>query len=97
MKLYFNKLKHLKIEQITYFFWGIYVLVSLLNMVGIFYVSDKCQLVFKFIRYICYGGFLAKIVIDWKNGEKITISIMVVFLLSIAIAIFAKNRTILLL
>lgn len=95
MKLYFDKLKHLKIEQIAYFFWGIYVLVSLLNMVGIFYASDECQLVFKFIRYICYGGFLAKIVIDWKNGEKITISIIVTFLLAIAIAIFAKNRTIL--
>ena len=35
MKLYFDKLKHLKIEQIAYFFWGVYVLVSLLNMIGI--------------------------------------------------------------
>ena len=67
MKLYFDKLKNLKIEQISYFFWGVYVLVSLLNMVGILYASDECQLVLKLIRYVCYGAFLAKIVIDWKK------------------------------
>ncbi len=95
MKLYFDKLKKLKNEEITYFFWGIYVLISFLNLVGIFYASNECQLVFKLIRYVCYVVFLTKIFIDWKNGAKITFSMIVIFLLSLAIAIFAKNRSIL--
>ncbi len=94
MRINFDKLKQLKIEEIIYFFWGIYVLVSFFNMVGIFYASNNCQLVFKLIRYICYGAFITKMFIDWKNGEKVTFSILALFLVSIAIAIFAKNRSI---
>ena len=94
MESYFNKLKQFKKEQLTYFFWGIYVFASFLNMVGVIYINDTLQLALKIIRYICYGAFAVKIFVDWKDGEKITISALVAFVISLAIAVFAKNRSV---
>ena len=94
MKLYFDKLKQFKNKEIIYFFWRIYILASFLNMVGIFYVNSECQFVLKIVRYICYGVFVTKIFIDWKDGEKITLSIIVALAISLAIAFFARNRSI---
>ena len=94
MNLHIDKLKKLKIYKLTYFFWGVYIFVNFLNSIGIFFINDEFQLGFKLIRYICYGIFLTKIFIDWKNGEKITISILTIIFVSLAIAFFAKNRSI---
>ena len=91
---YLDKIKKISLDNIIYISWGIYILVNFLNMVGIIYVSKECQLILKIIRYICYSIFITKIFIDWKNGEKITLSIIIAFAVSIAIAFFAKNRSI---
>ena len=94
MKSFLDKIKQLKIEEITYFFWGIYIVASFLNNIGIFFINDELQLGLKLIRYVCYGIFVAKIFIDWKNGEKITVSILAIMFVSLAIAFFAKNKSI---
>ena len=95
MNLIYNKIKQIRLEQIIYFFWGTYILASFLNMVGIVYAEDLCQFALKIIRYICYVVFAIKIFSDWKKGNKITISIIIAFVISILIAFFAKNRNIL--
>ena len=95
MKFFLKKIKQLKNEETTYFFWRIYVLISFLNMVGIFYASETCQFVFKIIRYLCYIEFFAKIIIDLKNGKKITWTIIIISLLAFLITIVSKNRNIL--
>lgn len=94
MNLHIDKLKRLRINDLTYFFWGVYIFASFLNSIGIFFINDELQLGLKLIRYICYGIFVSKIFIDWKNGEKITISILTIVFVSLAIALFAKNRSI---
>ena len=94
MKKYIDKIKNIKIEDLTYFFWGIYLIICFLNMVGIIFINDKCQLILKAARYLCYLVFISKIIYDWKNGEKITISIISMAILSLAIAFFGKNNSI---
>lgn len=93
MKLYFNKIKKLTLDNLIYICWSIYIFASFLNIVGIFFASENCQLVLKIVRYVCYIIFSIKIFYDWKKGEKITISILIATLVTIAIAIFAKNRS----
>ena len=94
MKFYIDKIKNSSLEDKTYFVWGIYIFICFLNAVGIIFVNDKCQTVLKLVRYICYIAFAIKSFDDWRKGEKITLSIIGMFILSIAIAVVAKNRSI---
>lgn len=94
MKYYIDKIKKSSLEDKTYFIWGIYIFTCFLNTVGIIYINDKCQIALKLVRYICYIVFAIKSFDDWRKGKKITISIISIFILSIIIAIVAKNRSI---
>lgn len=93
MKLYFNRIKKLTLDNLIYICWSVYIFASFLNIVGIFFASENCQLLLKIVRYVCYIIFSIKIFYDWKKGEKITISILISTLVTIAIAFFAKNRS----
>lgn len=93
MEKIYNRIKKISFDDLTYIFWGIYIFVSFLNIVGIFFVNDKFQVILKIIRYACYLIFVIKIFDDWKKGEKITFSIIILLAISIAIAVFAKNRS----
>ena len=53
MDQYLEKIKKINLNNLIYFFWGIYVLSNFLDMVGIIYVNGICQVILKFIRYIC--------------------------------------------
>ena len=94
MKYYIDKIKKLSLEDKTYFIWGIYIFTCFLNTVGIIFINDKCQTALKLVRYICYIVFAIKSFDDWRKGEKITLSIIGIFILSVAIAVVAKNRSI---
>lgn len=93
MKLFFNKVKKLTLENFIYMCWAVYIFASFLNIVGIFFTSEKWQFVLKIVRYICYIVFFIKIYFDWKKGEKVTFAIIGATLITIAIAFFAKNRS----
>ena len=93
MKLFFDKVKKLTLENLIYMCWAVYIFASFLNIVGIFFASEKWQFVLKIVRYICYIVFSMKIYFDWKKGEKVTFAIIGATLITIAIAIFAKNRS----
>lgn len=95
MTHFFNKIKKITMDDLTYLFWGIYIVICFLNMVGIFYASETCQFVFKIIRYLCYIEFSAKIIIDFKNEKKITWPIIIISVLAFIITIVSKNRNIL--
>ena len=92
MTHFFNKIKKITMDDLTYLFWGIYIIICFLNMVGIFYASEICQFVFKIIRYLCYMEFFAKIIIDLKNERKITWPIIIISVLAFIITIVTKNR-----
>ena len=94
MKPIFDKIKKVSLDNLVYISWGIYILTCFLNIVGIIVLSDRTQNVLKIVRYVCYIIFAFKIFHDWKNGEKITVSIVLTGALTIAIAIFAKNRSV---
>ena len=94
MKLFFDKVKKLTLENLIYMCWAVYIFASFLNIVGIFFASEKWQFVLKIVRYICYIVFSMKIYFDWKKGEKVTFAIIGATLITIAIAIFAKNRSV---
>ena len=94
MNFYIDKIKKSSLEDKTYFIWGIYIFICFLNAVGVIFINDKCQTVLKLVRYICYIVFAIKFFDDWRKGEKITISIIGMFIVSIAIAVIAKNRSI---
>lgn len=94
MKFYIDKIKKSSLEDKTYFVWGIYIFICFLNAVGIIFINDKCQTILKLVRYICYIVFAIKFFDDWRKGEKITLSIICMFIVSIAIAVIAKNRSI---
>lgn len=93
MKLFFNKEKKLTLENLIYLCWAVYIFASFLNIVGIFFASEKWQFVLKIVRYICYIVFSMKIYFDWKKGEKVTFTIIGAAIITIAISIFAKNRS----
>lgn len=93
MKLFFDKVKKLTLENLIYMCWAVYIFASFLNIVGIFFASEKWQFVLKIVRYICYIVFFIKIYFDWKKGEKVTFAIIGATLITIAIAFFAKNRS----
>ena len=95
MKKYIDSIKKINIENLTYIFWGIYIFMCFLNTVGIIFINDKCQLILKLVRYVCYIEFFAKIIYDWRHGEKITISIIFMAIVSLAIAIIANNNSVL--
>ena len=92
MDQYLEKIKKINLNNLIYFFWGIYVLSNFLDMVGIIYVNGICQVILKFIRYICYFVFTFKIYYDLKNDKKISIAFIVLFVIAMMVTLLAKNN-----
>ncbi len=82
------------LNDIVYVFFGIYMLTVIVESICIVYSNDVCIGILKAVRYICYLIFAIKIIIDWKNGSKITKMIVFLLILSIIIAIVAKDKSI---
>lgn len=96
MKDYFEKIKSKSFDDIMYIVWGIYISTTFLDIVALFFSSEILKLGLKSIRYICYIIYAIKIIYDWKKGEKITLPIIGVGILSVMILIFTHNSNILL-
>ena len=92
MNHYIDKIKKIELNNIIYFFWGIYVLANFLSMVGIICANDLCLISLKYIRYICYLVFAVKIYYDSRKDKKISIIFIVLFIIAIMITILAKNN-----
>ena len=89
------KLKDLKekitFEKIIYIFWGIYILSLMLSSTSIALSNGTFNTALKIIRYICYIFFSIKVINDWKNGAKITLTFIMMMLLAGIIFISSKN------
>ena len=94
MKLFIDKIKKISLDDLTYFSWGIYITTCFLNVIGVIYASEICQLVLKISRYMCYVNFLIKIAYDFKIDRKITVSIIIAVFLALIVAVASKNRSI---
>lgn len=92
MNQFIEKIKKIELNNIIYFFWGIYVLANFLGMVGIICANDICLISLKYIRYICYLVFALKICYDSRKDKKISIIFIVLFIIAIMITILAKNN-----
>lgn len=94
MKLFIDKTKKISLDDLTYFSWEIYITTCFLNVIGVIYASEICQLILKISRYTCYMIFLIKIFHDFKKGSKITISIIIAVFLAFIVVASSKNRSI---
>ena len=83
---------NVSLEKLVYIFWGIYLLTLILKNTSMVMLNDTYDLILKGVRYMCYIIFATKIFVDWKNGEKITASFILLFALAIIIDIVSKNR-----
>lgn len=84
-------------DRFMYIITGIYMM-SLLTGNVIYYVSEpNFEFIIKTVRYICYVFFTLNIVKDWKNGAPVTVGMILFATLSACVAIFSKNKDILLL
>lgn len=93
-----NRLKNfINFENITYFFFGLYMIIAVLNITAICWASKTAGLILKLLRYLCYAVFTVKIIYDWTKGSSITWTILTVGIASILICAFSKNTSILIL
>ena len=79
--------------NITYVIFGIYIFTLLMDIAAISYIFNFIKLFLKLIRYFCYVIFLAKIFWDFKNGRKFTITMILLFILSVFTLLCAKNKS----
>ena len=94
MEKYFEKFKKYSFDDLMYIIWGVYISTTFLDIVAIFFANEICQLCLKTIRYICYAICIIRAFYDWKNGEKITLPIIAIGILSIIIGITSHNQNI---
>ncbi len=93
-----NKIKnYIKSDSFMYVFFGIYMMILLINNTSLFLSNDILLVCMKIIRYICYIVFGIRIIIDWKNGSNITLTIILLTILSILIFLVAHNKNVFLL
>jgi len=80
------------LDELIYIVWGLYLLTLMLCSTSVALSNDVVNTILKGIRYVCYIVFGAKIISDWKNGSKITISFIAMFILSCIVFIVSKNK-----
>lgn len=92
MRKFFNKDK-INIENLTYIFFNIYILVLILSEIVIVLDNRILIMSFKAIRYSCYLFFLIKILIDFYYERNIKIVTIIALIISVMTLIIAKNTT----
>lgn len=83
-----------KINDVTAISFVIYMSLALLDQTSIYLVYTPLQKIAKVLRYCCYIIFVIKILNDFKNQRKITITMILMGLLSIVVSFFSKDNSI---
>ena len=79
-------------NDMMYIITGIYMLTLLLGNVVYYFSSPIFEITVKSIKIVCYVAFLFFIIKDWKNGESITIGMLVFAAISAFVCFFSKNK-----
>ena len=82
-------------NNFLYIVTGVYMMTLLLNSVVYYFTIPAFEIIIKIFRIACYLIFMLSILKNWKNGDNITIGMIVFAVLSCVIAIFSKNKDIL--
>ncbi len=77
---YIYRIKQIKLDDVMYVIFGLYMAALLLTEVCLNLTSDSYSLALKIVRYVCYAFFAIKIFVDWKKGNSVTWSILIVLL-----------------
>lgn len=78
-----------------YLITSIYMITLLLGNTVYYLTTPEFKIVIKCVRIICYIIFGFNIIKNWRNGESISIGMIVFAVLSCVVAIFSKNKDIL--
>lgn len=93
--MFIGKLKkYVLSNEFLYIITGIYMITLFLCNVVYYFTTPVFEMTIKCFRFICYIFFVLNIIRNWKNGESLTIGMMIFATLSCVIALFSKNKDI---
>lgn len=87
-----NLKSYLLSDSFLYIVTCIYMITLLLGNVVYYFTTPAFEITIKCIRIICYIIFGFSIIRNWKNGESISVGMVVFAILSCVIAFFSKNK-----
>lgn len=85
------------INNIIYIIFGIYMMTLIMNNIASVMTNNSVEKCIKLVRFSIYAIFIFRILYDWKNGEKVTVPMIIMGSVSILIFICSKNIDILIL
>ena len=65
------------INNIIYIIFGIYMMTLIMDNIASVMANNILETSIKLIRFSIYAIFIFRILYDWKNGEKITIPMII--------------------
>ncbi len=86
----------IKLSDIFYFIFGIYISTFLLSYTCVYLTSANLALFVKYTRDFCYLCFLAKIVLDLKFDQRIYIKIIFFLFLTLFVWLSSSHRDLIL-
>lgn len=82
-------------EKIFFCFFIIYLLALILGTTAVYTYNATFEKIVQMFRYMCYFVFVAKIIIDWKNGESMTWPMIISGITALFVSIFSGDKRLL--